>query len=540
MAVRLGRGGDLYRRALDAATAGDLASLGQRCRLLLAIADAQIHSFAVAHARPILLEAVRIAREIGDVESIARAALTMEGVSDHLWDATGQQLCQEALAGLPDEDSALRARLMASLVSTSVWDEGDERVLSARALAMAERVGDRRAIREALRSRQLAMSGPDGATERLALGDRLVAFGADGDDDALMWGRLWRFDALAQLGDLDGAESELAPNAAVAERLRSPIAAWHVARCRAAIAGARGRFDEAMTFARDCEDLARRAGTGGPLLPSQAMLVLYRLMTGDPGAFPEEHVPPTANATATAFLSAVHAFWLLATGEREQALRIYRATLAPSAAPPMVRLPALSWMIDFAAEFDDRDSAAEAYRRLLPHADLLVCGGAGIVAIVGTVQQALGLAAATVGRLDVAIRHLRAAIELGERIGMPPAVVSATYQLARVLARRTRPGDHDEASALAASATAMADQLGMTPLAGLAHDLAASLAGHGAGPLTKREAEIAVLVSQDSRTARSPPRPISERTAGTRAASWSARVREPRAGRRVVAAGQPH
>jgi DNA-binding NarL/FixJ family response regulator len=103
------------------------------------------------------------------------------------------------------------------------------------------------------------------------------------------------------------------------------------------------------------------------------------------------------------------------------------------------------------------------------------------------------------GRLDDASRHLRAAIALAERIGMPPAVAGATYQLARVLARRKRPGDQDEASALATSASALAGKLGMRPLEALARALAARLAatvGGRGGPLTRREAEIATLVAR--------------------------------------------
>jgi DNA-binding CsgD family transcriptional regulator len=255
-----------------------------------------------------------------------------------------------------------------------------------------------------------------------------------------------------------------------------------------------------MTFALEAERLARRAGTGGPLLPSQGMLVLYRLLRGEPGEFPVEHRPPDTNAAqyrhrATAFLSTIHAFWLLATGERAEALRFYRSMPPPAVMLPMVRLPALAWMIDLAAEFDDRQRAAQCYDLLRPHAELLVCGGAGIVCVLGTVHEALGRAAATIGRLDDASRHLRAAIALAERIGMPPAVAGATYHLAQVLARRKRPGDQDEASALATSASALAGKLGMRPLEALARALTATVGGRG-GPLTRREAEIATLVAR--------------------------------------------
>jgi DNA-binding NarL/FixJ family response regulator len=207
-------------------------------------------------------------------------------------------------------------------------------------------------------------------------------------------------------------------------------------------------------------------------------------------------VPPETNAVATAFVSTIHAFWLLATGGRAEAMRFYRGMPPPAAIPAMVKLPALAWMIDLATEFEDPPRAAECYELMRPHQDLLVCGGAGIVCVLGTVHEALGLAAALTGRLDDATRHLRAAIAMADRIGMPPATATATYQLARVLARRSRPGDRDEASALATSAGALADQLGLRPLAGRARGLAASLAGHGGGPLTRRETEIATLLAR--------------------------------------------
>src|SRR5439155_21415371 len=137
-------------------------------------------------------------------------------------------------------------------------------------LAMAERVGDRRAVVAALRARQIARSGPDGAADRLALGDRLLEVAQDSDnhdsdnqesdDDAVLWGRLWRFDALVQLGDLERAEAELGPIAAVSDRLRSPLARSHAVRSEAAIALARGRFADAETLGLDSAAIVRRAG----------------------------------------------------------------------------------------------------------------------------------------------------------------------------------------------------------------------------------------------------------------------------------------
>jgi DNA-binding NarL/FixJ family response regulator len=106
------------------------------------------------------------------------------------------------------------------------------------------------------------------------------------------------------------------------------------------------------------------------------------------------------------------------------------------------------------------------------------------------------VAAATVGRLDDAVRHLRAAVQANDLAGTPPFAAHARYELARVLARRKHTKDRDEAAALAASAAAQAQRLGMAPLLHKARTLSQSLAGTTPGPLTPRERETATLVAQ--------------------------------------------
>ncbi len=487
----------LYRRALDAGDTHGVIAAPDRCRLLLAMAQAQVRAFDLDNCRRSLLAAVEIARAAGDVESLARAALTMEGVNDVVWEPTSRALCAEVLDQLPSGDSAVRARLLALLVAAGGWGVPEQsRVRSAEALAMAERVGDRHALREALRARQMALSGPDGAADRLALGDRLVALGGDSDDDAVLWGRLWRFDALAQLGELNEAEAEAERINAVAVRLRSPLAAWHVARCRAAVTAARGRFQQALAYGREAELAAKRAGSLSAHVPSQGLLLMLRSQVGALDSSSFEPTEPHHGAPVPAFQRAVYATWLLAEGRRDEANRIYRSLPPVGELPPFVHLSAYAAMAELAAQFEDRETAAQMYRLMLPHADLFVCSGAGVMMILGSVRYPLGIAAATMGRLDDAVRHLRAAIDIGERTGMPPAVAQATYQLARVLARRTRPADRDEAAALATAAATLADRLGMRPVQRQAQDLAESLTGHRPGRLTRREREVAALVAQ--------------------------------------------
>jgi DNA-binding CsgD family transcriptional regulator len=446
-------------------------------------------------ARQNVLAAAELAREAGDGDALAQASLVMEGMSDVLWDARGRAICEEALAALPDEDSAVRARLLAQRVVADSWRfDLPADAPSRAALAMAERVGDRRAIVEALRARQIACGGPEGAEERVALGDRLLAIGraADGDD-ATLWGHLWRFDAYCQLGELDLAEAECEPIDATADRMRSPLARWHAVRSRSAITLVRGRFADAAALGRQALALAERAGHAGALQPSIGLLLMARAQTGDPELVPDELIDK--HAAGITALRTIYAGWMLILGRREEARRLYRSQPSPTDVPRFVLLSALGGAAELAAEFDDRERAAEAYELLTPFADRFVCGGVGVVAILGSVRLSLGIAAATTGRLDDAAGHLRAAVEIHERAGSPPYAAWSRYHLASVLARR-RTGDREEAAGLAAAALAKAAELGMTPLHTKASELVESLAGRTAGPLTRREREIAGLVSQ--------------------------------------------
>jgi DNA-binding CsgD family transcriptional regulator/tetratricopeptide (TPR) repeat protein len=480
------------RRALDGAGAPP----DVRCELLTARAEAQVRGYDIEGSRTSVLAAAEIGRARGDAAAIAYAMLTMEGVSDFLWDETCQGLCREALAGISAGDSALRARLLAMLIVADTWRSlADAKPRAAEALAMAERVGERRAVIEALRASQIAHSGPDGASHRLAFGDRLLVIGADGDDDARLWGHLWRFDALAQLGAIDSAEAEAGHVDTVAARLRSPLARWHALRCRGTIAAARGRFTDALACGRQAEALARQSGHAGSLGPSLGFLAVVQAHLGDFDSIQDPALSMHAPSTVTTSMRAIQGRWRLAIGDRGEAERIYHSLPPPAAVPPFLLLTTLAAMAELAAEFGDKQVAAQVHELLAPYADLFVCGGTGAILIEGSARCALGIAAAAIGRLDDAIRDLRTAVEVNERAGLPGCAAIAKLQLARALNRR-RPGGQDEAAALATSAGAAAGDLGMVPLRAAADRFLAVLAGRGDGGLSQREAQVAAYVAQ--------------------------------------------
>ena len=465
-----------------------------RCRLLRGLGLAQLRGFDLAAGSSTLREAAGAARAAGDPRLTGEVALAMEGFTDPGWVTLGKQLCDEALAGLPAADSPLRARLLARRAAEATYRwEPEAGPLSAQALAMAERITDSRALRSALRARQQARGGPDGVLDRVELGTRMLALGvADSDDDAVLWGRLWRVDAFAQLGRINDADAELTLLAPTVARLRSPGPDWHLRRSQAALAFGRGEFGYARHLAEECLRFAAHGHENMRTLTA-AFLVRLNAITGrdewlDPSLDDFRWSPP--------FGMVMRSWWHLTLGRPEQARRYYQPGEAFAGVPGIRYLITYAGFAELAAAFGDQETAGEIHRSLLPYADLFVCSGAGLTIIDGSVRRYLGIAAAALGHLDEAVQHLRAAIAANEREGLAACAALATADLARALARRGRTGDRSEAEALAVSAAACAERLGMLPLLRDARDLAAALDGSAAGPLTRREGEIAGLIAR--------------------------------------------
>jgi DNA-binding CsgD family transcriptional regulator len=276
--------------------------------------------------------------------------------------------------------------------------------------------------------------------------------------------------------------------------MRTPVARWHHIRNLASIDHARGDFERAHERALSALDLVR--ATGGPVVVqiSVSLLATVASMTADEQPILEQYQEYLCQPPE--IIAAMVGGWHAECGRLDIARRCYLPDQVNQPIAGMRYLSHLSGLIEMAAAFDDRETSAAAYRKLLPYGHLIVCGGAGIVSMHGAVHGSLGVAATTLGKLDDAVRHFREAIEINERSGMRPYTAIARLKLAQVLARRRRPGDENEAAALAVSTVALTGQLGMKLQLSEAQALSASLSGDSSGPLSKRELEIATLVAQ--------------------------------------------
>ncbi|SEF20151.1 regulatory protein, luxR family [Amycolatopsis pretoriensis] len=486
------RAAELYRRALDAAP----ASAADRARLGHHEGVAHLRGGEIERGSQVLELAAGAAREANDPALLGEIALAMEGLSDPWGSFNGAKIAREALAELPPGDDPLRARLLALHAGEAGFLGGDHaETASAEALAIADRLGDPDVLCSALRARQMVRSAPDGVHERLALADRMIALGEDRDDaDVLLWGHLWRFDALLMLGRFGEAETELGALRLPAERLRRPLARWHHLRSSATIAIARGRFDDAVEALQQSfalvADRAHMSLQGVPITVLAAVVGLTgrtSLVTPAMESIFTEHAPP--------FVALLHSAWLLQIGDRVRSAEFYRRGSGPQPAPVPATLPVAAAAVELGVEFGPPEAVERAAAVLRPHAGLFVTGGAGSILVTGSVRRYLALAAASAGRLDEAVRESRLAIAANDEAGTPPYATLARFELAKTLARRARPGDVAEALGLAASVSATAAQLGMAPVRDAADALAAALRGDTPGPLTRREREVAAHVA---------------------------------------------
>ena len=294
-------------------------------------------------------------------------------------------------------------------------------------------------------------------------------------------------------GELGGIEAEINRLRWCVEQQRSPLAAWHLLVCRAALAQARGELAQATALGD--EAFALVAGTGHPAAFGARMSLLgaighhaghrrshsarpstTRWTSGSsarpcsPGWAPRPRWPRAAGSTRPPTTTA--------SPDRRRAGTSRRTSGCP-------RWPsARRWRSSSACAADVAWFRAALADQRSGH----VVGGGGAASYGGPVALVLGRCAAALDDLDAAADLLGSALATCERIGAPGFGVEAACELAAVRLRRRVP---DAARALLTRARPAAERMGMTPWV---HRID-QLLGGGAGPLTAREREVAELVA---------------------------------------------
>ncbi len=153
-----------YRQALelqDQAPGGDRS---ERCDLLIGLGEAQ-RQVGNPSSRQTLLDAAQLARDLNDVNRLARAVLAnTRGLTSRLGtvDSERVQMLQAAALALPDGDPR-RARVLALLASELHYagEPSRCRALAAEAIELARAAGDEVALAHTLSLASWAIAAPD-------------------------------------------------------------------------------------------------------------------------------------------------------------------------------------------------------------------------------------------------------------------------------------------------------------------------------------------------------------------------------------------
>jgi hypothetical protein len=474
--------GDAGRHLEDALRALELRpdDRGRRCEVATMLAEARFRVGDGRGAREAAWQALELARELGEPTLLVPAVLAFTRPWDlpgGVVDAPRVRALEDALGVLDPEDRGSRALLTARLALETYFvdpiEHADE--LSRQAVSDAEATGDPRLTAEALLARHVVRWRPLGAgslDERRELGERVQVFARRlGDTELQLRGRIWQLQNLLEGGDRPRFDRELAAFEHAADELRHPVyqalvPAWHATRSTL-----RGAFDDAEREARAALRAGSQVHTRTEIQPlaMQTYAVQWFTLQRDRGRLEELEELATATLdevpTMRAWRAALAVLYL-ETDRPDEARRQYEH-LAVDGFTTLRRdgswFSAMAFAATACARLDDEPRARVLYPMLLPYDGRhLVTGWA--VAYLGAVAQALGELAATLGRDDLAVRHLEEALRAHRRMDAAPWVARTQLAQATLLARSVGADDRRAAERKARAAATTAASLGMREL----------------------------------------------------------------------------
>jgi len=459
-----------FDMALDLIDSGRVtADEATRADVKFARARASFASGERAHARADFEQVAAVYRQLGDPDRLTKLALGISGTSmRHLWSEYGTvsdwliELVREALAFSEGEESASRVRLLARLAEELYFNLDDEArtAIAEEALAMGRRLGNTRALADALNGRLRALWHPENASERLQTATELRDLAtAAGDVELAMAGEAWAIVSHLELGDAPDVDGRVTRYAAMAEEYRSPHhRVWSLA-IMGGRALARGDFDETDRMIGKGMSVAPEV-FGYAIQGFAGQLCTLRIEQGraaevlDAGRDFVAQYPqvPAWRAGLSVILSELG----LVDEAREQL-----ATLTVNGLGALRQDQEWLFLMGAVAETCSStgamEIAAECYELLLPFADRCIVLGDGYV-LWCSAEKSLGILARTANRPLEACQHLERALAVHRSLGARPLVARTAFEYARAL--RAASADPDRVAEQLANARRQATHLG--------------------------------------------------------------------------------
>jgi DNA-binding CsgD family transcriptional regulator len=494
-----------FRVALNALGQTEPLNAGRQCRLSIALASAQAKCGHTSEALAALNSAAKQAGILGASGDLLHAAIEFEDVAWRLGlsGVGAVPLLQEALrlSELGDDISQtkLRSSLVRGLVFAGLADQAA--LLHEETLALARRAGDAETLERALRSgfwlpwdaAQL-YARLDMAQEAMALARRA------GNRERLLDATVFRLHLLMAAGDFVAFSSDLEGFTRLADEVHQPFHRYHARVMRAAQALYVGRFADADELARDALAMGRRmtgmdaSGAFGMQMFTSAQ-ARGQLATLAP--LVEQFVSTTSiEATWRPALILMQAelgqFEDTRAGLEQLAREHFRAVPRDS-----LWLACLAYLAQACVLTKDEAHADVLYELISPWTGRNLVAGSMIVCY-GPADRYLGMLGALRNKWETAARHFETAIDMSRRQGASPWLALAQHDYAVMLLERGLEGDEQRVRALATSALALAQRLGMQQLKEGAERLLRTQSPRApaySGGLSRREAEVLRLLA---------------------------------------------
>ena len=480
-----------------------------RCELHLALAEAQRRAGDIPTAMRTFRSAADLARRLHAPDQFARAAL---GYGDYRVGPVPKEsqiaLLEEALGALGEEDSVLRARVLALLAEFHIWWSGAREraaAISKEAVRIARRVGDPATLAYTLTERQHALWGPGDDAERLALaGETLRLAETSGDHELALKGWRWRILVLLEQGEFSTADAEFEAFAQLAEELQQPDYRCRSMYWKAARALLRGQFAEADCLLQGVADFADARDLAMEEFLARQGFMLRR----EHGRF-EELQAATRSFEFQSRTRWFDAWMALIDGElgRDAEARATFERLASDSFAELSRFPLGSGgglhLAELCALLGDARRAAMLYELLLPYAGRNIVAHSEWFLCLGSASRFLALLAGTMGRWEAAEHHFEGALAMHLRMEARPLIAHTRREYADMLLARRGRGDLHRARELLNEALATYSELGMAHYAAKARALLADpvvTTASASGPaspagLTAREVEVLRLLA---------------------------------------------
>ena len=468
-----------FDRALEASGLSDSSDEATRCDLLLGLGEAHAKASQFDQSCLAFQAAAELARTAGLGEQLALAALGLARgwIEQGSADPATIGLLEEALAALPETETALRARLLGRLAMELHFSGRPERCRAAarEGVGLARELGDPATLAFALNAHHWAQRGQDEVGELLAVADEIIGHAeASGELELAIQGHSWRLVDLLELGRTDRIDEAIDACVHLADRLHQPFYRSWVAGLPPMRALMQGRFEDAERLAREALAAAESAGNWNGITSSRVQLAWCWKDEGR-GA---EHAAEVERFVQEEVLARPLSGGAAAVWNGNLALFMAEAGLHGRARGYLARVAAcddteLTQNVDgrsgaaLAAEacalLGDEPLARRLYEMLLPRDGLCILGGRGVY-FRGAVARYLGLLAATLSHVEDAIRHHEEALHTNTRANAPPWIARSLLDLAVALLARGGPGDEERAADLLARAEPLARSLGMRSL----------------------------------------------------------------------------